>query len=411
MSVKEHHFHATLKRVYDQVRSGDPLKGLREKAWDHFLELGLPEKNQEAFQYVSLRSLYDLPLNPPAARELKAANTPSTLVFVNGYYSPELSNLKGLPKQVVILPILEAMRSYGTFLQNRWSKLLREETDPFASLNLALHPKGVFVYIPPKCVVPTPIQCLNIVEGENIFAHARVQIFVGSKAQLKWLQTSRSSGWSNNVLDLALEEGAEFTHVGASSTDGFEAFRATLKQDSKLTSLSVMGRAHMQRQSFRLALLGENASALLQGISLLKESEQSHVHVVMEHVAPLCQSMQKFKGVLAGNSQTSFEGKILVRKDAQKTEAYQLNNNLLLGEYAIANSKPNLEIFADDVKASHGATVAQLEEEALFYLRSRGLSLEKAKALLLQGFCREILDQIPYPELRDEMVEYANNLL
>ncbi len=411
MSVKEHHLHIALRRIYERIKSGDPLKALREKAWDHFLELGLPEKNQEAFQYLSLRSLYDLPLRIPEPI-LNQKIAPSTLVFVNGFFMPELSNLKELPKKVIVLPTIEAMRSYGTFLQNRWSKTLREETDPFAVLNLALHPRGVFIYVPPKCLLSTPISCLNITEGENIFSQTRIQLFVASGAEVKWVSSSLSNGWSNTVLDLALEDGAKFDHIQTAEGGAhLQALRATLKREAKLTSLSVLGRSSMTRQSFRLSLLGERASALLQGLSLLKGQEQSHVHVLMEHVAPHCQSMQKFKAALAENSQVSFEGKILVRKEAQKTEAYQLNNNLLLGEYAIANSKPNLEIFADDVKASHGATVSQLEEEPLFYLRSRGLSQSKAKTLLLSAFCREILDQIPDPSLRDNMVSYAHSML
>lgn len=413
-------FCASLKRCFEQIKGGDPLKGLREKAWDHFLELGLPEKKQEAFQYISMNPLYEesFRLAPAPAARVKSFVYPecqhSHLVFVNGYFEPDLSDMSGLPEQIVVLPMLEAMRSYGTFLQNRWSKSLKEETDPFAILNLALHPKGAFVYVPPKLIVDTPIQCIQVVEGDNILSLPRLQIFVASQSEVKWISTPHlQSGWTNGVVDLALESGASFDYISHSGGEKwqFEAFRATLKRDSRLKTLGLSSGGEVQRQSIRVNLGGENSEATLQGAWILEDHRQAHTHVIVDHEAPHTHSMQRFKGVLSDVAQSSFEGKILVRQAAQKTEAYQLNHNLVLGDHALANSKPNLEIFADDVKASHGATVSQLDEEHLFYLRSRGLSKAEAKILLTMGFCKEILDQIPYPTLREEVMRDAKDIL
>jgi Fe-S cluster assembly protein SufD len=170
-----------------------------------------------------------------------------------------------------------------------------------------------------------------------------------------------------------------------------------------LKHLSVTQGPRLTRHSLRAVLNGENSDALLQGLWHLKGLSQAHTHVEVEHAAPSARSLQKFKGILNDHSQSSFEGKIFVRPIAQKTEAYQLNNNLLLGDHSIAYAKPNLEIFADDVKASHGATMAQLDEEQLFYLKSRGITETDAKALLIDGFRHEMIDQITIPSVRESL--------
>jgi Fe-S cluster assembly protein SufD len=179
-------------------------------------------------------------------------------------------------------------------------------------------------------------------------------------------------------------------------------FKATLKSGSNLKHLALTTTGLLTRNRLRVSLLGEQAEALLQGLWNLLESHQCQTHVHVEHAAPSCRSLQKFKGVLKEQSQSSFEGKIYVHPIAQKTEAYQLNHNLILSDAAIANAKPNLEIFADDVKASHGATMSEVDDEQLFYLQSRGISKESARSLLIRGFIQEIIDQIPYASIRDD---------
>jgi Fe-S cluster assembly protein SufD len=202
-------------------------------------------------------------------------------------------------------------------------------------------------------------------------------------------------------LDAALEEGAFFSHLEISKANMLLSdFKATLKTKATLKHLALTNRGYLTRNRLRIALLGEGADALLQGLWNLGESHQCHTHAHIEHAAPSCHSLQKFKGVLQGQAQSSFEGKIYVHPEAQKTEAYQLNHNLLLSEGAAAHAKPNLEIFADDVKASHGATMSEVDGEQLFYLQSRGLTKESARALLVRGFIQEILDPIPYPSVR-----------
>lgn len=402
-------FLSSLKQIFEKISAADPLKGMRAKAWDHFLELGLPSKSDDAFQYVPLRRLYELPLQPPVMpRQNVIEPYPecrgSFLVFVNGYFSPELSDISKLPKKIIALPFSEALKSYGSFLQSGWSKSLKEERDPFAILNLATHSQGLFFYVPPHTKIEPPIQALFLTTEENTFAPARAQIFLGAEAQVQWISTIVGEGLHQTFLEVALEPGASFTETSLSNTHCHLNFlRSTLKRDSRLRHLGLAHRG-LCRHSLEVMLQGENSDVLLQGLWHLKNEAQIHTHVRVEHAAPHARSLQKFKGVLENRAQSSFAGKIYVHPNAEKTEAYQLNHNLLLSPGAIAQAKPNLEIFNPDVKASHGATVAQVDEEQLFYLQSRGLTAQESSLLLVKGFIQEMIDQIPHAFLRKPYV-------
>jgi Fe-S cluster assembly protein SufD len=417
MSIETSHdtFLLSLQHYFEEMRGHDLLKGMREKAWDHFLELGLPEKTDEAFRYVPLKRLYEQSFNKallaPSKEEILSHIYPecqgSYLVFLNGIYSPELSDLSNISKKIVVQPITDAMRSYGPFLQSRWSKTLKEEPDPFAILNLAIHPQGLFFYVPPKVVVEKPIQTLFL-SSPGSFAPARLHLFLASQTEVQWISTIAGEGIHNTFLDVALEDGASFQQTEA-PTPGhgwhLNHFRATLKRDSQLKYFALTRGPRTTRHSLRAQIQGENADLLLQGLWDLQGNAHAHTHVFVEHVAPHARSLQKFKGILKDTAQSSFEGKIFVRPEAQKTEAYQLNHNLLLSEGAIAYAKPNLEIFADDVKASHGATFAQIDDEQLFYLKSRGISTDVASQLLIRGFMQEMIDLIPHDFVRQEVIK------
>ncbi len=409
----------------------DSLQILRDKGWSHFEKLGLPGKKQEAFRYLPLRELYQQPLalaqdaaidKASFAQAIFPESQHSHLVFVNGYLRLDLSDITAIPKQVQILSLNDAMRTHGSFLQNRFSKSISAEQDPLVALNLSMHGNGAFVYIPPKLSIEAPIQCLYVFHSQDqntlTLTSPRLHLFLGAHSEVKWISTSHRSGPAqcfNALFDAAIEEGAQLnlcTRIAASDKDWhFESLRASLKANSRLSSISVSTGGACARQDYRVTLNGEGAEAKLQGLTLLKAKAQSHSHLLVEHVAPHTQSMQRFKTLLYDTTQSSFEGKILVRKEAQKTQAYQLNNNLLLDDRAIANAKPNLEIFADDVKASHGVTVAQLDNDLLFYLKTRGISENTAKNLLTAGFCKEIIQEIPHPLLAQEIEMLLNDPL
>lgn len=357
----------------------DPLLNYRKKGWSQFEAIGLPKPKQEAFQYVTQKWAF-----PKAATRKQLQRASQTgLVFVDGFFEEGLSQV---PAPIVAVGLDQAMRPYGLFLQNRLASTLGKEKDPFAALNGALFGRGAFLYVPPKC--KAALHLIHIYSGEEM-ASPRLHIYVGRGAELKLSQEAEGkSGFSNGVIDWVLDTGAQVQFIDKAAGN-LQAIRATLKRDSKLKTV-LLGES--LRTSMRVELAEENSEAELLGLARLDGTAEAHIHAHVEHIAPHARSRQHFKSVLSGGSRFSFEGKIYVHAAAQKTEAYQLNNNLILSDEATAYAKPNLEIFADDVKASHGSTTGQLDEEELFYLRSRGLNLAEAKKWLVAGFCKEITD-------------------
>lgn len=424
-------FQELLEKQYKQSIEPGPMQKAKDKAWSHFLHLGLPSRQNEVYRYIHLRQLFGqaYTLSQPTTLSLikiaphilpECRN--ALLVFVNGHYQPSLSNTNALPKTVGISTLADATRIYGAFLNNQWAKLTKEEADPFAVLNAALHRNGIFIYIPPKMVCETPIQILNIIDTaeSHTLVFPRLHLFAGARSEVSIATTSAQlskNGYClNQTAELAIEEEAHvrYTQVACAQPADvwhFDALRATLKQNSSLKTVAVTDGSTTVRHDYRAVLAGQNAEARLNGLWMLSNKREAHTHVLMDHQAPHCRSMQLFKGVLNDLSRSSFEGKILVQQAAQKTEAFQLNNNLILSDRAHADSKPNLEIFADDVKASHGATVGRLDDEQLFYMKARGFSEADAKNMLISSFCKEIIDLIDIPSLQKRVGQIAKSYM
>lgn len=423
----------TFKNLLDNLRVeaqvSDSLERFRQKAWHQFLTLGLPSRHNEVYRYIKLRHLFSQPYRLASKKVLSMDQIlqwihpecrQSVMVFVNGDYVPELSCLSALPPKVVVSSLQEAIPTYGAFLNNYWNKSLKEEKDPFAVLNGALCRNGAFLYLPPKSIVEAPIQVLHVIDDEDQLQMMlpRLQIFVGPHSDLRLIHTQKnltSAGYFvNEVVECVIDEGAHMHYTQVLCDEHpqawhLDAFRATLKRNSTLKSVCVTEGSMTVRTDYHISLVGENAEALLNGVSMLSDKREAHVHVLMDHQAPHCRSYQLFKSVLTDFSRSSFEGKILVEQLAQKTEAFQRNDNLILNDHAHADSKPNLEIFADDVKASHGATVGQLDPEQLFYMKTRGFSDEAAKNLLIYGFCEQVIEMMTLPSLREEISERARH--
>jgi Fe-S cluster assembly protein SufD len=424
-------FKTLLERHLSQVNQTDVLQRVRGKAWDHFLEKGLPTRRDEAYRYIKLRQLLAQNYTLADERELSADKIEpfiypecrqSVLVFVNGHFFPQLSRTEALPAKLVVSLLQDGMRTYGSFLNNYWAKSIKEETDPFATLNTALHRNGAFIYVPPKTIIETPVQLLHVIdtEADNQMIMPRLNLFAGAHSQLNLITVQKvlkgKNYFVNQMTEVAVEEEAHVRYTQSlcdESAEGwhFDAFRANLKRNSTLKTIAVSQGSATVRNDYRVNLLGENAEALLNGVWMLADKREAHAHIFIDHQAPHCRSYQLFKSVLNDFSRSSFEGKIMVRQAAQKTEAFQLNNNLLLSDYAHADSKPNLEIFADDVKASHGATVGQLDVEQLFYMKTRGFPESEAKNLLIYGFCEQVIEQIPLLPLQQEISKWVQSYL
>ena len=413
-------FQSLLESLLIKAGSGDSMQKLRLKAWDHFLEMGLPTRETEVYRYIKLRSLFSKSYVPSYPTDVSPEtidpyiypeSKESFIVFVNGHFQPKLSNLKALSKKVVVSTLDDAVHTFGAFLNNQWTKSLKEETDPFAIINTALHRDGVFIYLPPKTTSIAPLQVLYVIDSRDkaMIQFPRLNLFAGAQSQIDIVSSqaliSGKAYCINQVTDIAIEEEGHirYTQIACGEQPDFwhfDATRANLKRNSTFKTVSVTDGSATVRQDYRVALAGENSEALLNGVWMLDEKREAHTHVIVDHQAPHCRSMQLYKGVLNDFSHSSFEGKILVRQAAQKTDAFQLNNNLLLSERAIADSKPNLEIFCDDVKASHGATVGQLDKEQLFYMKTRGFTENEAKNFLIYAYCKEVIDMITLPSLK-----------
>lgn len=424
---EQEHFHAWLAQKFDGITpQAAELKKTRQKAWEKYVELGLPTRKTEAYQYVRLRPMLsesfghasETTVNAETiAKHILPETQQSVLVLVNGMYRPDLSRTADLAKQMVVLPLSDAIRTYGTLLNNQLTRSLKEERDAFVALNAALHCDGLFIYLPPKCVQEVPVQVLHFIDAKVgvPLIMPRVHIFGGNFAEAQFAFTNIATEGSrfavNCVLELYLEEGTKIKavqHSNFKNSNGWslDALRASLKKNSSLHCVNMTHADVATRYDYYVALTGENCEALLHGISKIKGNGEAHNHILIEHQAPHCQSNQLFKNVIDDHARSSFEGKILVRQAAQKTAAYQLNQNLLLNDYALCYSKPNLEIFADDVKASHGATVGQLNEDHLFYMMARGLSKQEAQKLLIDGFCQEVLDLVFVKSLAEAFMNH-----
>lgn len=404
-----------------------PLNQIRSSFWQKLMSTPLPTRKSEQFRYFPLKEFYrekyeevnmEVFLHPDMLQQAVLPECQnSTIVFVNGKLRLDLSMLTDVHKKMVLLPLDKAMQSYEIFLANRYHKTLAEERNPFVLLNLALSQEGGFIYIPPDVVVEKPIQILHFVSGrEGIRAHIhpKWQIFAGSGAKANFISTFHflkpgCGVWINQDIDVVLEDRASVSITSDQVIpDGhyiFESIRSTQKKASKFSSLLATAGSKAIRQELNCRLQGEEAEVDLSGFWLAHEKRQAHVVATVRHEAPNTRSNQLFKGVLADESVSSFEGKIYVESVAQQTEAYQLNKNLLLGETAKAYMKPNLEIFADDVKASHGATASYLSEEDLFYFQARGIDYKTAAEYLTSSFVKDVIQKVSLGSLSARYLE------
>lgn len=385
----------------------DTIKALRKKCWQRFFDMGLPTKKHEDFQFMKLEELPNKTFGqaPKVSPKIEPATGPR-IVFVNGYFMQEMSVL---PKGVICTPLKTAFKSYSVLLANRYNKHVLDDHDPFAMLNAACAYDGAFLYLPPKFV--GSIEIVSVIDADQSWIMPRLQVFVSKFAEVEFVARTvhmqGSENFYNACFDFELDDESKvnLTHadLATNSTHGyrFDAFRATLKRNSRFTAIQLTD-SEKSRRDWRIILAGEAAEADLSGLWFLDSNKETHTNVSIEHQEPYTRSLQLFKGVLDDESLSSFQGKILVRKKAQKTQAYQLNNNLLLSDKASANSKPNLEIFADDVKASHGATTGQLDTEQLFYLKTRGMDISLARGLLIRGFCEEVIAKVTNEAIRHE---------
>jgi Fe-S cluster assembly protein SufD len=391
------------------------LRELRAGAIGTFSELGFPTIKQEDWRFTNILPLTKVPFRHASKKDLPEVRpadigkfiiggaSTSLLVFVNGYFSNKLSNLSSLPKDVVAGSLAESVEVYGEQIRHHLNRHLPLQSHPFAALNTAFIHDGAFIYIPKGCKVASPIQLLFIsVTTKEDVSYPRNLIIVGEKASATFVESyvalSDEVYFSNIVTEMFVEKESaiDFVKIQHESEKAYHVGTMQVEQagHSRFTAFSLALGASIARNDINITINGEQCETMLDGLYITANEQLIDHHTFIDHTQPNCSSREIFKGIVTGKSRSVFNGKIFVRKEAQKTDSKQTNKNLLLSDTAIVDTKPQLEIFADDVKCTHGATVGSLDAASLFYVKSRGIGEEAARALLTVGFASEVTNYI-----------------
>ena len=386
-------------------RMGGPLQALRRAGFERFLAHGLPTTQQEAWRFTNLKPLEQrsFALGRPSRNGIASVTggIAPGLVFVHGHYRKDLS---AKPEGVEVTNLAEALRSPGVVERVGAAG----EGEPFVALNTAFLEDGAFLRVRKGFRLPVPLHLLFL--GTTKAAHPRNLYVIEEGAEADVVETYLSAGetphLTNAVSEIHLAQGAKLSHYrlqleGASYH--FGTVRARLERDARLVSHNIACGGALTRNEIVAALDGENAHCTLNGLTLIRGTQHVDNYTRLEHRKPHCESHELYKGVLDGQASGVFTGKIHVFPDAQKTDAYQASANLLLTDTATVDAQPQLEIYADDVKCSHGSTVGQLDKDALFYLRSRGLKEAAARHVLVRAFAGDVADRILIPAVRQRV--------
>jgi Fe-S cluster assembly protein SufD len=400
--------------AFEEIQKPDQpawLRRLRRAAIDRFGENGFPTTALEEWKFTSVapiaRTVFRRVEHPPALASLPFPDLGCPrLVFVNGRYSPALSRP---PDGGTAMSLREAIGRAPA--EEHLARYARGDHSAFTDLNTALFTDGAFVEIPRDTVVSEPLELLYVTaaEGEPVVTCPRTLIVAGRGCQARFIETHRSLGegvhFTNAVTEIVAGENAVVEHYKLQQQNSRSFHVATVEgHQDRASSLHLdnlsLGAA-LARNDTGAVLDAEGAECVLDGLYVASAGQHVDHHTTLDHARPHCSSREVYKGVLDGRASAVFNGKIIVRKDAQKTDSKQTNKNLLLSENATVTTKPQLEIYADDVKCTHGATIGQLGEEAIFYLRSRGIGREDARSLLTYAFASEMLGRISFEPLRN----------
>ena len=394
------------------------LQDLRQRGRESFATLGLPNRRQEEWRFTRLKGLEDEIFAPPDVVAASIDISPwrvsdaHLLVFVDGIYSPDVSEVSDLPDGVVVSNLVLATASESGAVSKHLGSLAGLERHPFAALNTALVADGAFIHLPAGVELERPIQLVFVSgsEGRSTLSAPRILIVAETASRATVVEQHLGDGGASlscPVSEILLAEDAALDHVVVQEEDPtarhFAVRQIHLAAASRYSGQTVSLGGALARTDINVVLDGEGATASLDGLYLVDGAQQADTHLTVRHAQPNCESHQLYKGILAGSSRAVFNGRIIVDQDAQKTNANQANRNLLLSDGATVHSNPQLEIFADDVRCTHGSTVGRLDEEAIFYLRSRGIARDGAIRLLTLAFAGEVLERVPVDELRERL--------
>lgn len=400
-----------------------PLHDLRNEAFKNFENKGFPSKKEEAWKYTSLNSVLknDFTVFPKKDNSIEFADVKKyflheidtyKLVFIDGKFSSFLSSTTHEGIDVCLLSSVLLKPKYKLVLDTYFNAIAKND-ESLTSLNTAFAQEGAYINIPKGKIADKPIEIIHFSTGNEaaVMLQPRNLIVVGENAHVQIIERHQSLN-ENPVLTNVVTE--IFTQKRA-ILDYYKVQNDTLnsnlidntyiaqKQESRASVHTFSFGGNLTRNNLNFYHQGERIDSTLKGVTIIGDKQLVDHYTLVQHATPNCESHQNYKGIFGGQSTGVFNGKIYVEKEAQKTDAFQQNNNILLSEKATINAKPQLEIFADDVKCSHGCTIGQLDEKAMFYMQQRGIPQKEAKALLLYAFSNEVIDSIKIPALKQRI--------
>jgi Fe-S cluster assembly protein SufD len=409
------------------------LDAMREAAASRFESLGTPRRRWESWRYTDVAPIVKTTFEParggtPARGEVEAAlaRLPGNgrfhrLVFVDGVLVEPLSVFHELPEGLRVLSFSDALTQIPELLEQHLGKMALYEDNPFTALTAAFARDGVVVHVPKGVVVDRPIEAiwLTTVGAQAIANHARNLLVAEESSEVTLLDVfhaAHNGTYLNNITtEIVAGPNASVTHIRIQE-EGRSAFHVAdtkirQERDSRVCSYVITTGGRSSRNELGFALSEPGASCVLNGLFVLNGNQVADNMTLVDHQSPHCTSSEFYKGVMDGQSEGAFTGRVLVREDAQKTDAEQNNRNLLLSDDAQVNTRPQLEIYADDVKCAHGATSGQLDRSAMFYLRTRGIDEIRARQILTRAFASEIIGGIPVQEVRNHLLPVVEDRL
>ena len=401
------------------------LYSIRKSGMESFEKLGFPTVHDEEWRFTNVAPIVKTAFRPAgiSGKSISAQKIQPWVLggwesyrvaFVNGIFSEKLSLLKDLAKGMIVGGLSKVLNSQADILEPHLASLVRFEEESFAALNTAFLNDGAFVYVPTGVVLQKPIHILFLATTDSkgpLVTHPRTLIIAESNSQVQLLESyaGLDSGiyFTNAVTEVIAGENARVEHykLQRESLEAYHVstFQVQLDRDANVSDHSIALGGSLVRNHVNVVLNGQGGEATVNGFYLANGSQHIDNHTCIEHAKPHCNSFEIYKGILDGSARAVFNGRIIVRPDAQKTDSKQTNKNLILSEEALVNSNPQLEIYADDVKCTHGATIGQLDADSIFYMRSRGIDLDSARHLLTYAFASDLNNRINIEPLRAEL--------
>jgi Fe-S cluster assembly protein SufD len=396
----------------------------RRRGMTRFAELGFPTRRSESWRYLDLQSLQQKPLLPAQPQRGASEGAAQTrlgglelpgrgprLVILDGRFAPTLSRIGDLSAGVWFGATETAIAEREDLFREVAEEVPGDPAHPFAALNAAFFAGGFILDIDAGVAIDQPIEIVHLASGEDPRSyHTRSLIRLGEGSRATILEAHAGEGryWRNDVVAVRLAEGAELRRAvlveEAAEAVHLAELDAILGADARFSGFALLLGGGTVRQEASVQMVGEGAACRLDGAFIVDRTEEANIVTNVDHQVPHGETRELIKGVAAGRGHGAFQGKITVRERAQKVDAHQLSRNLILGGRAVIDTKPELEIYADDVKCAHGASVGELDEAALFYLRTRGIPDAEARHMLIEGFLREPVEEIADPVLREYLL-------